>query len=294
MDINTDILIIGSNLCGLLSSYIFADKNIDIIIVESEKVIDIINKQSEYVQIENEHNQLLSLLNIYQTIDFFKMSLEGIYKLNSIVTQMTNDCEFRRKPSINFKIDKINREKYLTFPFIYKSGTTINTKKLIKELLNYLKRKNISIHYNLDIVDIEIIKNKVKVLLNNGNRIECKKLLVCKRNFSELYFNLPKKHDINSNYSIINTRVYKDIFIGVENSLEYKYYISPIIKYHINTFFSSSNRHLPYIDIHDIYPQVYFNVSNRDILSSIIGAEILRNNYLGKYDKRLKIYKLLG
>src|SRR5690606_31074219 len=119
-----------------------------------------------------------------------QLSLEGLYKLCDIIKHLDNDCELIRRPIINFKVHKEKNEKYLTLPFEYTANTSLNTRKLMHELLNYHNKHEIIIYDNCVIKEIEISQD-ICVKLNNNTNIRCKKLLLCDIEFSKLYFDFP-------------------------------------------------------------------------------------------------------
>lgn len=279
---DVDVLIIGGNLTGLLSSYIFREKNTDVCLLEKNNIEDMINKQKEFDIVTQ--NQLMLLYNSFQAIDYFQLALEGIYKLANIINNLGNDCDFIRNPSINF----MEKESL----FVYKFGTSINAKKLMNELLNYHKNNEIPLYENSEIKEIEINKGRIIVALNNKQNFTCKKLLICDRAFSELYFDVPISIDVKEYYSLFDTQLNTNISIdGKENTVEYKYYLTPIIGYHVNPLLTVENKEKPFIDIHNIYPDVYFNIANNDILLSIMGSIVLGNKFLEVEDNRLRVFK---
>jgi hypothetical protein len=269
-----DVIILGGNLNGILSSSIIKEKGLSVCYLDSERLLNNFHTSV----IDRGINKLLD--NPYHTWDYFQISLEAIYKLTDIIKLLDNDCEFTRYPLLSFKAKPLDNNNSLLLPFtnlIYQGGTKVNYQKLMNELLKYCQENNIDVIDNTEIASIEIevdyilLKTKVK-------QLTCKKLIISSRSDSKLFFERPKANFYNN---ISKDNKYNISQNHKKNEVEYFFNQSSYLK----------TEDLPYISLHEDYHNIFFNIGNDEILTSVIGTILFLEMYECNKGKRIDLFQ---
>ncbi|HEY8364148.1 MAG TPA: FAD-dependent oxidoreductase [Haloplasmataceae bacterium] len=299
-DLTVDILIVGGNLSGLLNAYFLNEKGVKIVVIDREKII----YPDHFTSIDKDVNKLMSNLDPLLAMNFFPFFLESLYRLKDIVNKLELDCDFSRKPFIAYK-DESERDA-ISIPFTnnilsYYSGTYINEKAFMNELIKYFMKQKIPIYENSPIESIDIDDTNISVKTLAKYKINCKKVIFTSIYESALFFDKPKQtsHITKHHLYQVLTNYHQQMLIDSNNQVSLdKFYLAPVIKnevitYQFHKFFNLKEDIYLYIDIEEECPNIYYHLGSTGLFSSLAGALALSNKYFGIDDKYMDLLKCI-
>lgn len=246
-NINTDILIIGGGITGILTAYMLRKSNFDITIVDSNKMIMGVTCNTT-AKITSQHgllyDYLLKSFNFDIANGYLNSNQEAINTVFNIVKNENIDCDFKIQDSYVYTCDKSNVQKiinevssvsslglnseYVTncpLPFKieaaikFSNQAQFHPRKYLISILNILSNANVHIFENSKVADINYKKNHYEVLINN-HIVNAKYLVMAShypiKNFPGFYF---MKMYQNSSYAIAvdtGTPIFDGMYISCD------------------------------------------------------------------------------
>lgn len=288
-NIETDVLIIGGGITGAISAYIFNEKNIKVALIERENLLSESNHEM-ISDIDIDLNNISKYVSKYDKLNFFRFTLDTLYKLEDITKKQTDNCNFVRKPALNYKneVNKIN--SCFKFPFYsdnltYNCGAEVDSVKLTKELYKYCINNDIHVYENTEAFEFDFKNDDIEVITKSKNKIKCKNVLIVNRFDSQLFFDKPtNNNELYKNKTIVELKFSKKtIGCSHNNLMESSNSIDKIYKIigvkNIKKGYCLNG--MPYICKSEEYPNVYFNLNNNCVLYALMGAMSLLDVYLG-------------
>lgn len=241
-DFDTDVLIIGGGITGIVTSYMLSNSNLSVSIVEADRMAMGVTANTT-AKITSQHDLLYDyLLNSFgfDTAKGYLDSNEDAIKIiEDIVKKENIDCDFLSQDAYVYTCDKSNVQKivdevsavtslglkaeYVTeCPLPFKIEAAIkfpnqaqfHPRKYLLSLLQILDKRNVNIFENSKVIDIKHVKDRYEVYVNN-NKITAKYLVMaCHypiKNFPGMYF---IKMYQDSSYAI-GVELDKDVFDGM-------------------------------------------------------------------------------
>ena len=154
-EFNTDMLIVGSGLVGLVAAHSLSRLNYKVTLVDKKKTINSKNsfKDIRTVAVSEGSKLFLESLNLW---DFLKSYAEPIKNINVYDRSSSNKILFK---------NEIKNKKL---------GYVIENKKFSRILINQLKKfKNTKIRYDFDLIDIKL-NDRNSVAFSNNTIINAK------------------------------------------------------------------------------------------------------------------------
>lgn len=241
-DFDTDVLIIGGGITGIVTAYMLSDSNLNVSIVEADRMAMGVTANTT-AKITSQHDLLYDyLLNSFgfDTAKGYLDSNEDAIKIiKDIVKKEKIDCDFSSQDAYVYTCDKSNIQKivdevsavtslgltaeYVTeCPLPFKIEAAIkfpnqaqfHPRKYLLSLLQILDKRNVNIFENSKVIDIKHVKDRYEVYVND-NKITAKYLVMaCHypiKNFPGMYF---IKMYQDSSYAI-SVELDKDVFDGM-------------------------------------------------------------------------------
>ena len=181
-EINTDVVIVGSGLVGLVAAHCLSSLNYKVTLVDKKKFTNSKNtfKDTRTVAVSEGSKIFLESLSLWGLLENYAEPIKNIHVYD--------------RSSIN-KIFFNNQNKN------NKLGYVIENNKFSKILINQLKNfKNIKTHYGFDLIDVKLNDKNAKAFSNNtiinakiiiaadGKNSQIKKIVgnkVFKKNYNE-------------------------------------------------------------------------------------------------------------
>jgi 2-octaprenyl-6-methoxyphenol hydroxylase len=196
-EINTDVVIVGSGLVGLVAAHCLSSLNYKVTLVDKKKFTNSKNtfKDTRTVAVSEGSKIFLESLSLWGLLENYAEPIKNIHVYD--------------RSSIN-KIFFNNQNKN------NKLGYVIENNKFSKILINQLKNfKNIKTHYGFDLIDVKLNDKNAKVFSNNtiinakiiiaadGKNSQIKKIVgnkVFKKNYNEsaLVLNIAHEKKLNN------------------------------------------------------------------------------------------------
>lgn len=241
-DFDTDVLIIGGGITGILTAYMLSDSNLNISIVEADRMAMGVTANTT-AKITSQHGLLYDyLLNSFgfdTAKGYLDSNEEAIRNIENIVKKENIDCDFTSQDAYVYTCDKSNTQRivdevsavtslglkaeYITeCPLPFKIEAAIkfpnqaqfHPRKYLLSLLPILEKRNVNIFENSKVIDIKHIKDKYEVYVND-NKVTTKYLVMaCHypiKNFPGMYF---IKMYQDSSYAI-GVELETDVFDGM-------------------------------------------------------------------------------
>lgn len=241
-DFDTDVLIIGGGITGIVTSYMLSNSNLNVSIVEADRMAMGVTANTT-AKITSQHDLLYDyLLNSFgfdTAKGYLDSNEEAIKTVKDIVKKENIDCDFSSQDAYVYTCDKSNVQKivdevsavtslglkaeYVTeCPLPFKIEAAIkfpnqaqfHPRKYLLSLVQILEKRNVNIFENSKVIDIKHVKDKYEVYVND-NKITAKYLVMaCHypiKNFPGMYF---IKMYQDSSYAI-GVELEKDIFDGM-------------------------------------------------------------------------------
>jgi 2-octaprenyl-6-methoxyphenol hydroxylase len=196
-EFNTDVLIVGSGLVGLVAAHCLSSLNYKVTLVDKKNLINSNNsfKDTRTVAVSQGSKIFLKNLSLWGYLESFA---EPINKINVYDRSSSNKIIFNNQ-SKNEKL-----------------GYVIENKKFSKILINQLKKfKNIKVHYGFNLIDVKLndrncvafsnntIINAKIIIAADGKNSQIKKIVgnkVFKKNYNEsaLVLNFVHERKLNN------------------------------------------------------------------------------------------------
>lgn len=241
-NINTDVLIIGGGITGILIAYMLSNSNLSVSIVEADKMAMGVTANTT-AKITSQHGLLYDyLLNSFgfdTAKGYLDSNEEAIRTVKDIIEKETIDCDFSSQDAYVYTCNKSNvqrivdevsavtslglKAEYVTeCPLPFKIEAAIkfpnqaqfHPRKYLLSLLPILQKRCVNLFENSKVVDIKHVKDKYEVYVN-GNKITTKYLVMAShypiKNFPGMYF---IKMYQDSSYAI-GVEIEKDTFDGM-------------------------------------------------------------------------------
>ena len=243
-NINTDVLIIGGGITGIVTSYILNKKNpsLNITIVEANKMAMGATSNTT-AKITSQHGLLYNYLANSFGKDTAKKYLfsneEAIKTISNIIKCENIDCDFSmqdsyvytcNKQNVSKIIDEISAVNFLGFnasfekecplPFPiegaikFPNQAQFHPRKYLLSLLKILEKRNINIFENSMVHDIKHINDKYEIYINDY-KVSANHLVMAShypiKNFPGMYF---IKMYQDSSYAI-GVDIGNDVFDGI-------------------------------------------------------------------------------
>lgn len=241
-DFDTDVLIIGGGITGIVTAYMLSNSNLSVSIVEADRMAMGVTANTT-AKITSQHDLLYDyLLNSFgfdTAKGYLDSNEEAIKIIEDIVKKENIDCDFSPQDAYVYTCDKSNIQKivdevsavtsiglkaeYVTeCPLPFKIEAAIkfpnqaqfHPRKYLLSLLQILEKRNVDILENSKVIDIKHVKDRYEVYVN-ANKITTKYLVMaCHypiKNFPGMYF---IKMYQDSSYAI-GVELEKDIFDGM-------------------------------------------------------------------------------
>ena len=154
-EFNTDVLIVGSGLVGLVATHCLSSLNYKVTLVDKKKIINSKNsfKDTRTVAVSEGSKIFLESLSLWQFLEGFAESIKNI-----------NVYDRSSRNKILFKNQIKNK----------KLGYVIENKKFSKILINQLKKfKNTKIFYDFNLIDIKL-NNTNSTAFSSNTKINAK------------------------------------------------------------------------------------------------------------------------
>ena len=241
-DIDTDVLIVGGGITGILTAYMLSKSSLNISIVEADKMAMGVTANTT-AKITSQHGLLYDYLLNSFGFDIAKGYLdsneEAIKIIENIVKKENIDCDFTKQDAYVYTCDKLSTQRIvdevssvtslglnaeyviecpLPFPIEaaikFPNQAQFHPRKYLLSLLPILEKRNVNIFENSKVVDIKHIKDKYEVYVND-HKITTKYLIMSShypiKNFPGMYF---IKMYQESSYAI-GVEIEEDVFDGM-------------------------------------------------------------------------------
>lgn len=218
-NINTDVLIVGAGITGILTAYMLSNSGLKIAIVDSDKIAMGVTANTT-AKITSQHGLIYNYLINSYGFDIAKMYLnsneEALSNIHNIILKENIDCDFSFQNSYVYTCNQSNMAKvadevssvnalgfnaeYISecpLPFSIKAGikfpkqAQFHPRKYLLSLLPILENKKIQIFENTKIIDIKHSSNQYLAYSSN-NIITSKYLVIAShypiKNFPGMYF----------------------------------------------------------------------------------------------------------
>lgn len=250
-DFNTDVLIIGGGITGIMTAYMLSkNSSLNITIVEADKMAMGVTANTT-AKITSQHGLLYDYLIKTFGFDTAKKYLdsneEAIKTIENIVKSENIDCDFTHQDSYVYTCDKKNTQmivdevssvtslglnaEYVTetsLPFKIEGGikfpnqAQFHPRKYLLSLLPVLEKQHVNIFENSKVIDIKHVKDKYDVYVN-AHKITTKYLVIAShypiKNFPGMYF---IKMYQDSSYAIgveLNEEVFDGMYISCDDQV---------------------------------------------------------------------------
>lgn len=241
-DMNTDVLIIGGGITGIMTAYMLSKSGLNITIVDADRMAMGVTANTT-AKITSQHGLLYDyLLNSFDfttASGYLNSNEDAIYTISEIIKNENIDCDFVRQDSYVYTCDKSNvarivdevsavtslglKAEYVTecpLPFKIEAGikfpsqAQFHPRKYLLSLLPILERRGVNIFENSKVIDIKHVKDEYEVYIND-NKITTKYLVMAShypiKNFPGMYF---IKMYQDSSYAI-GVELEQEIFDGM-------------------------------------------------------------------------------
>ena len=218
-DFDTDVLIIGGGITGILTAYMLSESSLNVSIVEADRMAMGVTANTT-AKITSQHGLLYDYLLNSFGFDIAKGYLdsneEAIGIIKDIIKKESIDCDFISQDSYVYTCDKSSvqrivdeesavtslglKAEYITecplpFPIEvaikFPNQAQFHPRKYLLSLLPILERRNVNIFENSKVIDIKHIKDRYEVYVNN-NKVTAKYIVMsCHypiKNFPGMYF----------------------------------------------------------------------------------------------------------
>lgn len=218
-DFDTDVLIIGGGITGIVTAYMLSNSNLNLSIVDADRMAMGVTANTT-AKITSQHDLLYDyLLNSFgfdTAKGYLDSNEEAIKIIEDIVKKENINCDFSSQDAYVYTCDKSNIQKivdevsavtslglkaeYVTeCPLPFKIEAAIkfpnqaqfHPRKYLLSLLQILEKRNVNILENSKVIDIKHVQDRYEVYVND-NKITAKYLVMaCHypiKNFPGMYF----------------------------------------------------------------------------------------------------------
>lgn len=238
-NINCDVVVIGGGITGCLTLYYLSQFNIDSVLIEKNLIGNGSTSASTGLlryEVDTDLHTLINKIGEKKAVRAFKLCQKAIDDIENIIYNMNQLCDFERKDSLylcsNNKDESKIRKEYETrkkygfdvdfyqksdieslFSFSAPCGIysyncgQIDPLLFSHTLLKNTQKKNAKIYENTSAASFDYFKNSVRVHINNGPYINCKKIVMATGYSSVKYMDMKNKVNLNKTYSIATNRI---------------------------------------------------------------------------------------
>lgn len=241
-NMDTDVLIIGGGITGIVTAYMLSNSGLNICLVDADRMAMGVTANTT-AKITSQHGLLYDyLLNSFgfeTAKGYLDSNQEAIKTISDIIKKENIDCDFVSQDSYVYTCDKSNVTKivdevsavtslglnaeYVTktpLPFPIEAAikfpvqAQFHPRKYLLSLLPILEKSGVNIFENSKVVDIKHIKDKYEVYVNEY-KITAKYLVMAShypiKNFPGMYF---IKMYQDSSYAV-GVELENDVFDGM-------------------------------------------------------------------------------
>ena len=196
-DIETDVLIIGGGIAGILSAFYLKDRNLKITLVERNKLLSgVTSKMTAKITLLQD---IITKIKSNKLKLYLNSQLEGIKLLQDNIKKYNINCNFTKNDSYLYTTKKTNIKKIKNIENVFKelninyqedelpisklnslysikvdNSYEINPIKYLNEIIKQLA--NINIYENTNIIEV-IKENKFYIVRTKNYKIICKKVI---------------------------------------------------------------------------------------------------------------------
>ncbi len=258
-NINSDILIIGAGISGALCAYILSSNGLKVTVIDKDKIghgSTAANTGLLQYSSDKRISKLIKEKGLEDGVLFYKMCLEAMDKLTTIIDKLESETDYRLRDSINYASEKKDRKllfkdyEYLSkfdFPVEFlendelKEKYNINKTAALKtwhdaevnpfKLVQALTKKNIVQgvkYYEHTEIDLDRIMDK-QVHTKEGHKINYKSIILS-TGYTKIYPVIEDKCITYRTYAFcsfpMNEHLWKDNAMIWETNIPYLYFRS--------------------------------------------------------------------
>ena len=303
-NIECDVLIIGGGIAGILTSYYLNNSNLNIVLVERNKILSgITSKMTAKVTLLQD---ILTKINKNDLELYIKSQLDGINLLKNNINKLNIKCNFKENESYLYttKESNINKLKKLNNIFnklnipiknenipikelnsLYSINTNLSYEvNPIKYLNGIINNLDINIYENTNIIKVINKDNYYYSKTSNNNTIKSK-IVIFATNYP--YFIKPLFFPIKVRLEKSNISYGKSKYIGKYNLINIDKNIYSIRFYNNKMIYLDNNHYLSHYKNNNKE-----NFLINDIENNWTNMDIITNDYLpiiGKFNKNMYI-----
>ena len=295
-DVETDVLIIGGGLAGILTAYQLKDSKLKVTLVDRNRILSgVTSKMTAKVTILQD---VLTKISNNKLDLYFKSQIEGLKILKDNINKLNIKCDFKHNKSYLFTTKKNNIKKLKKLEeYLEKLNITYNHDDIkVKELnslysisyndsyeINIIKYLNgiISNLSNVDIYDktniIQVYKdNKYYIARTKNNKIKTK-IIIFANNYPYFIEPLlfPLKVRLEKSYIIYGSSNYKGEFnlINIDKATH------SIRFYNDKMIYLTNNKYISHVKNKDFDKTINNNLIN-NIDNIWTNMDLITNDYL--------------
>lgn len=202
----TDILIIGAGMAGLMTAYELSKNNKDIAIVDARKIFHGVSSKTT-AKLTTMHNQIYQKICKYHGIKkaklYYKSQKEALDYIVNIIKTEKIDCNLIKQDNYIYATSKNGNDKLLKEFFLLKKiGANVelidkikidipiksaikcsnqyifHPIKYLNKIKDIIEKANIPIYQNYNAIKIKKEKDYYNVLFSNGDKIKTNKIII--------------------------------------------------------------------------------------------------------------------
>ncbi|MBR3661163.1 MAG: FAD-dependent oxidoreductase [Bacilli bacterium] len=295
-DINTDVLIIGGGIAGILTAFYLKKSNLKITLVDrNELLFGVTSKMTAKITILQDILTKISSKNINL---FLKSQLEGLKLLKTNIKNLNIECDFYKNDSYLYttqknnikKIKAIEKELYnlnikyekeelpikklnSLYSIKVNNSFSINIIKYLNKIIKSLE--NIEIYENTNIIKV-IKKNNYYVAIANKYKINAKKIIFANNYpyfIKPLIF--PLKVRLEKSYILYGNSSYK----GDYNLINIDKNVHSIRFYKSKMIYLTNSKYISHVKTSDYDKTINSNLINK-IDNIWTNMDLITNDYL--------------
>lgn len=236
-NIDTEVVIVGGGISGLITLYNFAKQGIECVLIEKSRLgycsTSCATALLEY-QLDDFAHELYGSLNSKDIVSAYNLGLQSLDKIDEFIAKYGNRCEYSRKDTIVFTQDqsqmpllckeyeyrrdngfKVSLFNEFNNPFQFpikaglyapKGGGDFNPYLFCQQMVEVGVELGGKIYENTLAKEIVYTSNGVKIITNYGIEINAKKL-ICATGYNTKLFTNKKLCDKFITYTIVTSPI---------------------------------------------------------------------------------------
>ncbi|GAA0181650.1 FAD-dependent oxidoreductase [Clostridium sediminicola] len=238
-NINCDVVIVGGGITGCLTLYYLSQFNINAVLIEKNIIGNGSTSASTGLlryETDMDLHSLINKIGEKKAVRVYKLCQKAIDDIENIIYNVKQLCDFERKDSLylcssqgnvskmrkeyrtrkeqGFKVsflEKSDIESLFSFTspcgiYSYDCGQ-FDPLLFSHSLLKNSQRDNSKIYENTSVYSFDYFKNSVRVNLDNGSYINCKKIVMAAGYSSVKYLDMENKVNLSRSHSIVTNRL---------------------------------------------------------------------------------------